>query len=199
VPSRRFLAAVGAACDAHGAHLIFDEVQTGNGRLGTPWSMQHHGILPDAFTTAKGAAGGLPIGITVIAETLAQTLPDKLFGSTFGGGPTVLSAATEVAERIAAPGFLQRVKDVSAAVRAAADVSPIAKIRGLGLLLGFELEQGLAARDVRDALLAEGVLVGLCSDPSVLRITPPLTLERQDVECFGAALRALPQHLGVTA
>jgi acetylornithine/succinyldiaminopimelate/putrescine aminotransferase len=196
---RSFLAAVGAACDAHGAYLIFDEVQTGNGRLGTPWAAQHYGILPDAFTTAKGAAGGLPIGITVVAQALAERLPEKLFGSTFGGGPTVLSAATEVNERIAAPGFLEGVQAVSALLRAAAHVSPIAAVRGQGLLLGFELEEGLAARDARDALLAEGVLVGLSSDPRVLRITPPLTLEPADVERFGAALRALPHLLGATA
>ncbi len=184
------LAALRARCDEVGAALVFDEVQTGNGRLAAPWASQALGVVPDAFTTAKGAASGLPIGITVLSEALAARVGPGLFGSTFGGGPTVLAAATEVARRIAAPAFAEQVAATSAALRAAARRGPVRAVRGAGLLLGLELD-GLPAAEVRDALLARGVLVGTSNDPHVLRLTPPLTLTPEQAEPLGAALASL--------
>jgi len=173
--------------------LVFDEVQTGNGRLGPPWASQALGVLPDLFTTAKGAAGGLPIGITVLAEEVARELPAGLFGSTFGGGPTVLAAATEVARRIAAPGFGEEVAHASLALRGAAlgVEAVVAGVRGSGLLLGLELAPGLHAKEVQTALLDAGVLVGTSADPHVLRINPPLTVSAGDALLLRAALEAV--------
>ncbi len=188
--SPSFLTALRAACDTHGALLAFDEVQTGNGRLGTPWASQAFGVTPDLFTTAKGAAGGLPIGITVVAEHVALRLPRGLFGSTFGGGPTVLAAATEVARRIAGPGFLDNVHVTSAALRAAATRAPVRVVRGTGLLLGLELE-GWTASAARDRLFARGVLAGTSNDPAVVRLTPPLTLTPADASRLQSALEDL--------
>ncbi|HKE01109.1 MAG TPA: aspartate aminotransferase family protein [Planctomycetota bacterium] len=185
-PPAGFLESLRKACDAHGATLIFDEVQTGNGRLGRPWASQHFGVVPDLFTTAKGAAGGLPIGLTLAKSQIAARVPAGLLGSTFGGGPLVLAAATEVSRRIAAPGFLENVRATSAALRKAALClseegrgaarGPIERVRGSGLLLGLVLRPGNAGAAVRDALLARGVLVGTSDDPRVLRLSPPLTL-----------------------
>jgi acetylornithine/succinyldiaminopimelate/putrescine aminotransferase len=197
-PPPGFLEELRAACDTAGAALIFDEVQTGNGRLGTAWAAQHFGVVPDVFTTAKGAAGGLPIGLTVVRSSLAARLPRGILGSTFGGGPVVLAAAAEVARRIAEPGFSVRVRGASAALRAAALKGPTEAVRGAGLLLGVVLRPGFAARDVRDALLGEGVLVGTSDDPRVLRLSPPLVLEPPQADRLEQAFQVL-EGLGAGA
>lgn len=189
-PGPGFLAALRTACDAHGAILIFDDVQTGNGRLGTPWSAQHFGVSPDVFTTAKGAGGGLPIGLTVLRSDLAARAPADLLGSTFGGGPLVLAAAAEVSRRIAAPGFLANVSECSAALRRAALRGPIESVRGAGLLLGLVVREGLRAVSVRDHLLAQGVLVGTSDDPRVLRLSPPLVLAPREAGRLERALES---------
>lgn len=171
-----FLQALRTACDEVGAQLAFDEVQTGNGRLGTPWAAQSFGVLPDLFTTAKGAAGGLPIGITTLSNELAQRLPSGLFGSTFGGGPSVLACATEVAVQLAGTELLANVQATSEALRSGlAGCGGVRAVRGRGLLLGLELD-GLTAKELRDRLLAQGILVGTSNDPYVARLSPPLTL-----------------------
>ncbi|MCK6449136.1 MAG: aminotransferase class III-fold pyridoxal phosphate-dependent enzyme [Planctomycetes bacterium] len=190
-PPHGFLETLRSACDAVGAALIFDEVQTGNGRLGEPWAAQHFGVVPDVFTTAKGAASGLPIGLTVLADELAARVDTSLLGSTFGGGPVVLAAAAETARRIAAPGFLERVRATSSALQRAAMRGPVESVRGAGLLLGLVLEQGQTAAVVRDQLLAHGVLVGTSDDPRVLRLSPALTLEPHQAARLEAALDAL--------
>lgn len=189
-PGVGFLEALRAACDAHGAALVFDEVQTGNGRLGTPWAAQHFSVAPDAFTTAKGAGGGLPIGLTVLRSDLAARAPADLLGSTFGGGPLVLAAAAEVSRRIAAPGFLANVNECSAALRRAALRGPIESVRGAGLLLGLVVREGLKAASVRDHLLAQGVLVGTSDDPRVLRLSPPLVLAPREAGRLERALES---------
>lgn len=197
-PPEGFLASLRTACDTSGARLVFDEVQTGNGRLGAPWASQHFGVVPDLFTTAKGAAGGLPIGLTFARTEHVGHVRRGALGSTFGGGPLVLAAAAEVARRVAAPGFLENVRRASAALRAAALRGPVVQVRGAGLLLGLVLAPGLSAPSVRDALLARGVLVGTSDDPRVLRLSPPLVLRPESAERLGRALEALdvPSPLG---
>ena len=186
-PSSAWLERLRDLCSKAGSVMIFDEVQTGNGRLGTPFASQSFGVTPDVFTTAKGAAGGLPIGITVIGQCFADRIGSGLFGSTFGGGPTVLAAATVVAQRIAHGELLENVKAASAALFDAATCGPVARVRGRGLLLGLELEAGLKTATVRDALLDSGVLVGTSADPSVLRLLPPLTLRPESASKLRAA------------
>jgi acetylornithine/N-succinyldiaminopimelate aminotransferase len=191
-PPAGFLEALRAACDATGAVLVYDEVQTGSGRLGTSWAAQHFGVVPDVITTAKGAAGGLPIGLTLARERCVRHAKHGTLGSTFGGGPLVLAAAAEVARRTSAPAFLANVRASSAALHAAALRGPVRAVRGAGLLLGLELEPGFAAASVRDALLARGVLVGTSNDPRVLRLSPPLVLEPAMADRLAEAFDRLP-------
>ncbi len=198
-PAPGFLAALRAACDRAGALLVYDEVQTGNGRLGTPWAAQHFGVVPDAFAPAKGAAGGLPIGLTVVRSDIAARAPADLLGSTFGGGPLVLAAAAEVSRRIAAPGFLQNVRETSQALRRAALRGPVECVRGAGLLLGLVIAEGRSAASVRDGLLQNGVLVGTSDDPRVLRLSPPLVLEPRHASLLERALEALEPSRSTTA
>jgi acetylornithine/N-succinyldiaminopimelate aminotransferase len=190
-PPAGFLESLRRACDRAGAMLVFDEVQTGNGRLGVPWASQHFGVIPDLFTTAKGAAAGLPIGLTVLKSEVATRVPESLLGSTFGGGPLVLAAAAETARRIAAPGFQERVRATSAALKRASMHGPVTGVRGAGLLLGLELEEGHVAATVRDRLLERGVLVGTSDDPRILRLSPSLTLEPQQASRLEEALDTL--------
>jgi acetylornithine/succinyldiaminopimelate/putrescine aminotransferase len=178
-PPTGWLAAVRAACDRSGALLVFDEVQTGSGRLGSAWASTHFGVIPDLFTTAKGAAGGLPIGLTFVSAAVAGRVVTGLCGSTFGGGPLPLAAATRVWERVASGELPTNARACEKAVRtavAAHPEGPITAVRGAGLLLGLELQDGLTATAARDALLEQDVLVGTCNDPQVLRLSPPLTL-----------------------
>jgi len=192
-PAPGFLAALRASCERAGALLIFDEVQTGNGRLGTFWASQHFGVMPDLFTTAKGAAGGYPIGLTVARSAIAAATPEGLMGTTFGGGPLALAAAAHVARRIAAPGFLERVRAAGAEFKRSCVRGPIASVRGEGLLLGLVLQTGLKAAAVRDALLAQNVLVGTCDDPAVLRLSPALELPADAPARLARALDAITE------
>jgi len=190
-PPADFLEALRAKCDEVGALLVFDEVQTGNGRLGTPFASQHFGVVPDVFTTAKGAASGFPLGITFTQAVTAERAPQNLFGSTFGGGPLAMVAATETAKRIAEPGFLENVLTAGAAFSRCAGVGPVTAVRGAGLLLGLELTQGVTAKEVRDALLSQGILVGTCWDPQIVRLSPPLVVTTAHAERLINALANL--------
>lgn len=194
-PPKAFLETLRIACDESGAALIFDEVQTGNGRLGTPWAAQHFGVTPDLFTTAKGAAGGMPIGLTVARADWASRVPGSFFGSTFGGGPLALALAATVSRAIASEGFLGNVRAAGEAFARAAIVHPVKRVRGVGLLLGLELEDGYDAKKVRDQLLEAGVLVGTCDDPKVLRLCPALTIAPSRAEHLRSALLSIPAHL----
>ncbi|MBC8330079.1 MAG: aspartate aminotransferase family protein [Planctomycetes bacterium] len=190
-PPAGFLESLRAACDASGALLVFDEVQTGSGRLGAPWASSHYGVVPDLFTTAKGAGGGFPIGLSFATAEVAAATPAGLLGSTFGGGPMALRAATEVARRVSAPVFLEQVRAVSAVLRGAAGRGPVTAVRGVGLLLGLVTGAGVPARALRDALLARGILTGCCDDPQVLRLCPPLNLGLEQAESLLTALDSI--------
>ncbi len=190
-PPPGFLAALRRRCDEVGAFLVFDEVQTGNGRLGRPWASDYYGVLPDLFTTAKGAATGLPIGLTFARREIAARIPAGLLGTTFGGGPLVLTVAAEVYRRMSRPGFLEHVRQLSAAFMKAAVRGPIERVRGAGLLLGLEVKSGLTGAQVRDRLLEQNVLVGTSDDPRVLRVSPQLTLPLAAVDRLAEALDAV--------
>ena len=190
-PPTGFLEALRTRCDETGAMLLFDEVQTANGRLGVPFASQHFGVLPDVITTAKGAASGFPLGLTLAQEAAAERAPTNLFGSTFGGGPLAMVAATETAKRLSEPGFLEGVRAAGAAFQECAGVGPVKAVRGAGLLLGLELTDSVTAKEVRDALLAQGVLVGTCWDPKVVRLSPSLTVTPAHAERLKGALANL--------
>jgi len=191
MPPPDFLKNLRVQCDRHGALLLFDEVQTGNGRLGTMWASQYFDVIPDGFTTAKGAAAGFPLGLTFITNSVAQQLPSGLCGSTFGGGPLAMSAAIEVQRRLAAPHFLANVQALGKQLQQAIGKGPVIGVRGAGLLLGLEIETGRSAREVRDALLNHGILTGLSNHPQILRLSPALTLAPADVQQLLSALQNL--------
>jgi acetylornithine/N-succinyldiaminopimelate aminotransferase len=191
MPPDGFLQKLKSACKQVGALLLFDEVQTGNGRLGTMWASQHFHVIPDGFTTAKGCAGGFPFGMTFLSDPFASRVSGSLCGSTFGGGPMAIAAAIEVQQRLNSHGFLSNVHKAGKQFQLAEGVGPIESVHGVGLLLGLKVAQPFTARQVRDSLLKHGVLTGLCNDPQVLRVSPALTLTATDVDIFLHALDAI--------
>jgi acetylornithine/N-succinyldiaminopimelate aminotransferase len=181
-----FLATARSATAAAGALLIFDEVQTGMGRLGAPFGAALHGIEPDLLTTAKGLAGGLPAGAVLMRPEVARHLKIGDLGTTFGGGPVTAAAIAAVVDAIRAESLLENVRRVSAEIRSSCRLGPIESIHGHGFLLG--LRTGPRAALVRDALLEQDILTGTSADPHVLRLLPPLTLTGEHVQRLATAL-----------
>lgn len=182
-------------CDAHGALLIVDEIQTGIARTGAMFAFQHEGILPDAMTLAKGLGGGVPIGALVTFGAASRLFTPGSHGTTFGGNPLACAAGNAVLDEVERAGLLARARELEAALRAAiADLaSPlVAGVRGRGLLLGVALTAPISGAVVA-AALAAGLIVNAPNE-STIRLAPPLVLSDADVrvfaERFAAALAA---------
>ncbi|MDQ3557550.1 MAG: aminotransferase class III-fold pyridoxal phosphate-dependent enzyme, partial [Gemmatimonadota bacterium] len=170
-------------CDAAGALLIVDEVQTGLGRTGALWAHERSGVAPDLMTLAKPLAGGLPMGAVLLAEHVAAAVQPGDHGSTFGGGPLVASAALAVCRKIGNPAFLAEVRRkahlLANRLHALALRNPeIVAVRGAGMIWGIELS-GPAAPVVERALEA-GLL--LCTAGAhVVRLLPPLVATDEEL------------------
>ncbi len=187
--SEALLRAARAACDEHGAALIFDEIQTGMGRTGTLWAYQQTGVVPDAITVAKALGGGLPIGALVTGRRLADVLAPGDHGSTFAGGPLVASAALTALELSEDPELLANVCRAGALLQAGLEQLPhVRSVRGRGLMLACELDVDAPAV-VRRALLEQRLVLN-ATGPTTVRLLPPLTIDQGDVEAALARLAA---------
>ncbi len=191
VLSDELLAAARAACDAHGAALIFDEIQCGLGRTGTLWAYQQTGVVPDALTSAKALAGGLPAGALVTGERLADVLVPGDHGSTFGGGPVACAVALAVLDVLEDPTLLERVGVLGARLAAGLERLPhVRAVRGRGLMLACDLDIS-APEVVRRALLEQRLVVN-ATGLATVRLLPPLILTAEEadegLERLGAAL-----------
>jgi acetylornithine/N-succinyldiaminopimelate aminotransferase len=190
VLSEETLRAARAACDAHGAALIFDEIQTGMGRTGTLWAYEQTGVEPDALTTAKALGGGLPIGALVTGERLADVLQPGDHGSTFAGGPVVAAAALTALELTDERQLLQAVRERGGRLVEGLEALPhVIAVRGRGLMLACELD--VAAPEVMRRALFEQRLVTNATGPTSLRLLPPLTVSEGEVDQALARLRAV--------
>ncbi|MBW3659796.1 MAG: acetylornithine transaminase [Actinobacteria bacterium] len=186
------LVAAREACDAAGALLIIDEVQTGIGRTGPWFAFQDTPVVPDVITVAKALANGLPIGACIARGAAATALERGEHASTFGGNPVVCAAANAVLDTIERHDLLAHGARLSAAIVAgiedlAATVPLVRGVRGRGLLLGMELASPVAAA-VASACSERFLLVNAVA-PDVLRLAPPLVATEQDVALALAALR----------
>ncbi len=180
-------------CDERGIALIYDEVQTGIGRTGE-WffagSDAAGGIVPDIITLAKALGSGVPVGACLISEDVASHIKENDLGTTFGGGMIAMAAVIATLEAIEADGMLENVKNVEAYLRhRLAEIPQVAKVRGLGFLLGIEFA-GKAA-PLHEGLLKQRIITGTSSDANVLRLLPPLCLRPQEVDIFIEALRGV--------
>jgi predicted acetylornithine/succinylornithine family transaminase len=181
-------------CDVVGATLIFDEVQCGLGRTGTLWAYEQTGVVPDLLTTAKALANGLPIGALVTGPRLAGGFEPGDHGSTFAGGPVVCSAALAVLDTIDDPAFLGHVREMGAVLRAGVgDLPGVVALRGRGLMLAFDLDPGVGftAPDLVLRALREQRLVLNATGPATVRILPPLTISREEIDEAIARLSTL--------
>lgn len=181
-----FYPALVAACHAAGALVIFDEVQTGMGRLGAPFAADLWRSPADLITSAKGLGNGFPMAAVLCTEEVASTVEVGDQGTTFGGGPLASAAGLAVLETIADEGLVARAAAMEQVARRMLVTGPVTAIRGRGLLLG--LETAPPARDLGRHLFDCGILTGTSSDPHVLRLMPPLVLETEHLERLAGAL-----------
>jgi acetylornithine/N-succinyldiaminopimelate aminotransferase len=184
-----YLRAARAACDAAGALLVADEVQSGIGRTGAWFAYQSEGIVPDVITLAKGLGGGLPIGACVGLGECGSALGPGDHGSTFGGNPVSCAAALAVLDTIERDGLLSNVTEVgnrlAAGIEAIEDPL-ITGVRGSGLWRAIVLAEP-AAPAVEAAARQAGFLVNAVQ-PDAVRLAPPLVLSAAQADTFTAAL-----------
>ena len=185
--THEFVRAARELCDRHDALLLLDEVQTGVGRCGHLYLYQKLGVTPDILTTAKGLAGGFPIGAMLTTEVIAQSLAVGTHGSTFGGNPLACVVAAKVLDIVTTPPMLAEVRAKGELLkRGLADINArrqvFGDIRGEGLLLGCELRAGWheRARDLLKAGIRHGLLA-LMAGPNVLRLAPPLNISHEEI------------------
>jgi predicted acetylornithine/succinylornithine family transaminase len=168
-------------CDKWGALLIFDEIQTGLGRTGTMWAGEHWGVTPDIITLAKGIASGVPMGATLIAGRVAETVKLDEHGSTFGGGPLVCAAALATLNLIVDEGMVAHAAEMGELLKEKLSKLPhVVEVLGMGLLLGLRLDR--PAKDVHMGVFERGVIVGTSGDANVLRVMPPMVVTPEDIE-----------------
>jgi acetylornithine/N-succinyldiaminopimelate aminotransferase len=177
------LAAAREACDEHGALLVFDEIQCGMGRTGTLWAWQQVADAPDVMCVAKALGGGLPIGACVTKPEHGGVLQPGDHGSTFAGGPLIASVALAVLETIDDAEFLAHVREMGEALtgglcQLALD-GLVRDVRGLGLMVGFDVDDAPAV--ARRALLEQRLVVN-ATGPGTIRLLPPLTCSRAEVD-----------------
>lgn len=187
-PSAEFVQAVRELCDKHNALLIFDEVQTGNGRTGDFYAYQRIGVTPDILATAKSLGGGFPIGAMLTTAKIAEHMKVGVHGSTYGGNPLACAVAEAVVDFVAQPEILAGVKQREQWMRAELEkinqkYQLFKEIRGKGLLLGAALNDEWQGR-ARDILVAAGKqgLMVLVAGASVVRFTPSLIISQQEIE-----------------
>ena len=184
VATRDFLKRVRELCDEKGALLIMDEIQCGMGRTGAMFAYSHFGIEPDMVTMAKGLGGGVPIGVLLAREEVAAAFEPGNHASTFGGNPLACSAALATLKAIEEERLVERARELGAYFverleQVAGRHGSIREIRGLGLMIGVELEFP-GAGGVR-ACLERGLLTN-CTAERVVRFLPPLTVSEEEID-----------------
>jgi len=177
-------------CDERGIVLIYDEVQTGVGRTGE-WffagSAAGDRVVPDIVTLAKALGSGVPVGACLVTDAIASHIKENDLGTTFGGGMLAMAAVTATLEAIENDRMLENVNTVEAHLRQRIrEVEQVVAVHGRGLLLGIEFND--KAQPFHKALLDQKIITGTSSNAKVLRLLPPLCLEKEHVDLFVDAL-----------
>jgi acetylornithine/succinyldiaminopimelate/putrescine aminotransferase len=186
------LLAAREACDATGALLVLDEIQSGMGRTGSLWAYEQLPVRPDVITAAKALGGGLPVGACVTTPELGGVFEIGDHGSTFAGAPIAATAALAALEVIDDRALLRSVRELGARLmEALAAIDGIAEVRGRGLMVGVSLSEGVDAGAVAARALDAGLVINV-PGPGMLRFLPPLVIDEADVEGAAATMeRAL--------
>ncbi len=193
---KSFMEGLRELCDEHGILLIADEIQSGMGRTGSWWAIDHTGVEPDILTTAKGIASGMPIGAFIARDSVWTWAPGA-HGSTFAGNPICAAAGLATLDIIESEGITNATamgaRMRSGLERVAADVDSVRDIRGMGLMLGVEFDSHATSEAVQDAAFRLGLLTLECGESS-LRFSPPLIVDEASVDAairiFGEAVAA---------
>ena len=183
VPPDGFLQKVRKICDENEILLIFDEIQSGLGRTGRMWASEHWETSPDILCLAKGIAGGVPMGATLVRPDILSVMNKGEHSSTFGGNPLSCSAGTATIQALTQDGLIDNAEKMGQQFRQGLDTlkskhNIIREVRGKGLMIGIELKF-----EVKDILL-EGIKKGvllLYSGRNILRLLPPLVITDDDV------------------
>jgi acetylornithine/LysW-gamma-L-lysine aminotransferase len=178
-----FLQEVRKLCDEKGILLIFDEIQAGLGRTGRLWACDHWNTAPDILCLAKGIAGGVPMGATLVRPDILASINKGEHSSTFGGNPISCAAGTAALKALTEDGLIENSekmgKKFKEGLEKLKEKHPmIREIRGKGLMIGIEMK--FEVRDILMGLIKEGVLM-LYSGRNILRILPPLVITEEDV------------------
>ncbi len=178
-------------CDEVGACLIFDEVQTGVGRTGN-WffagSDASGGVEPDVISLAKSLGSGVPVGACIVNDSFSRKIKENDLGTTFGGGMLAMAATLATLEAIENDDMLANAQRVETHIRRQlGEVSEIAEVHGKGCLLG--LRTTIPAAELHKKLLGKKIITGTSSDPSVLRLLPPLCVTTDEIDLLVEALK----------
>ena len=178
-------------CQQEGILLIVDEVQTGMGRTGQLYSFEHYGIVPDIVTLAKGLANGLPAGALLGKSSLTPAFGPGSHGSTFGGNKLSMAAALETLHIMKEAGFMEEVRSKSTILMeqlqlAFRDHPKISAVRGLGMMIGIETSASLSK--IVEAARQKGLII-LTAGENVIRLLPPLTIGREEIQQGIATLK----------
>ena len=178
-----FLQEVRKLCDEKGILLIFDEIQAGLGRTGRLWACDHWNTVPDILCLAKGIAGGVPMGATVVRPDILDSMGKGEHSSTFGGNPISCAAGTAALKALTEDGLIENSEKMGKMFKEGLEKlkekhNIIREIRGKGLMIGIEMK--FEVRDILMGLIKEGVLM-LYSGRNILRILPPLVISEEDV------------------
>jgi acetylornithine aminotransferase/acetylornithine/N-succinyldiaminopimelate aminotransferase len=190
--SREFFQVARELCNSTGALLLADEIQSGLGRTGEWFAYQHYGILPDITTLAKPIANGLPMGAMLCTDEAARAFAPGMHGTTFGGGPLVCAVAIAVIDTMKQTNLLAHVRDVGGYFKQQLEGlglrhDCITAVRGMGLMLGIELDSEELAKNAASEMMKQHIIVNRTSE-TVLRFLPPYILERAHVDRAIAAL-----------
>ena len=186
-PTDEFAKGVRELCNEHNALLVFDEVQTGVGRLGELYAYMGLGVTPDILTTAKALGGGFPIGAMITTTDIAKHLKIGTHGSTYGGNALACAVAEAAFDTVNTPEVLDGVKakakiylDGLNTINAKYNV--FSEIRGKGLLIGAVLNESYQgkAKDLLNAAMTEGVMT-LVAGASIIRFAPSLVIPNEDI------------------
>lgn len=198
LPEEGYLQAVRERCDETGALLIFDEIQTGMGRLGALFAHQLYGVKPDILTLAKALGGGMPLGAFISStENMKKLTYDPMLGhiTTFGGHPVSAAAALASLQVILRENLPAKARETAALFREKLQHETITEIRGEGLLLAVRLRHPALAQYVVDKAPDYGLIIDrflFCDD--AFRIAPPLTTTAEEVELICEILLKLLDH-----
>jgi len=190
--SREFFQAAKELTQRTGALLIVDEIQSGLGRTGKYFAYQHYGITPDIVTVAKPLAAGLPLGAILTTNRVASGMHPGLHGTTFGGGPLACAVAIEFLRT--ADNLRGHIREVSGYFRKQLEAlqakhSCIREVRGMGLMLGLEIDSAETAKAALQQLLADGILINRTHE-TVLRFLPTYIIQKKHVDQVISALDA---------